>query len=126
MIKSYRDLIVYRRAYAVSLEVHRLSLEFPRIEQYVLGDQLRRASKSIALNIAEGYGKRESVAEFKRFLSIALGSCDETRVCLDYSIDLGYITAEQHAKYSAEYDEIGKMLSTLYKNWQKPNQVQPQ
>ena len=118
MIQSYRDLVVYQRAYSVSLEVHKMSLEFPRIEQYVLGDQLRRASKSIALNIAEGYGKRVSVAEFKRFLVIALGSCDEVRVCLDYCKDLGYINEEIYVKYSKEYDEIGKMLSALHKNWQ--------
>ncbi len=75
------DLVVFRRAYAVSLDVHRASLRFPQIEQFGLGDQVRRASKSICANVAEGFGKQShSVAEFRRFLSIAIGSSDEMRV----------------------------------------------
>jgi four helix bundle protein len=65
----------------VSLEIHRQSLCFPVIEQRVLGDQLRRASKSICANVAEGYGRQKrSKAEFKRFLQMAIGSSDEIRV----------------------------------------------
>ena len=61
------DLQVLRRAYALSLEVHRASLTFPRIEQWALADQVRRASKSIGVNLAEGYAERvHSQAEFKR------------------------------------------------------------
>ena len=58
-VKSFEDLDVFRRAYRVSLEVHRASLEFPRIEQSALADQLRRASKSIRANIAEGFGRQK-------------------------------------------------------------------
>ena len=72
VVHSFEDLEVFKRAYRVSLEVHRISLGFPRIEQFALGDQVRRASKSICGNIAEGFGKQsQSVAEFKRFLRIA-------------------------------------------------------
>jgi four helix bundle protein len=53
------DLDVFRRAYALSLEVHRASLEFPRIEQFALADQIRRASKSICANLAEGFGRQQ-------------------------------------------------------------------
>lgn len=67
-VSSVEDLNVFRRAYAASLEMHRASLQFPTIEQrYGVADQLRRASKSICSNLAEGFGKqRSSVAEFKR------------------------------------------------------------
>lgn len=79
--KSFEDIEVFQRAYKLSLIVHRLSLTFPAIEQYALGDQIRRASKSICANIAEGYGKQKrSSAEFRRFLLMALGSSDEMRV----------------------------------------------
>ena len=61
-IVSFEDLEVFKRAYRVSLEVHRASLSFPAIEQRALADQVRRASKSICANIAEGYGKAEAVA----------------------------------------------------------------
>ena len=56
--RRFEDLDVFRRAYALSLEVHRASLGFPRIEQFALADQIRRASKSICANIAEGFGKQ--------------------------------------------------------------------
>ena len=69
------DLEVFRRAYRLSLEVHRASLEFPRIEQFALADQIRRASKSICANLAEGFGRqRISKPEFRRFLAMAIGS----------------------------------------------------
>ena len=57
-LQGFEDLDVFRRAYRVSLEVHRASLEFPRIEQFALADQIRRASKSICANLAEGFGRR--------------------------------------------------------------------
>ena len=58
-VRSFEDLEVFQRAYRMALEVHRISLTFPQIEQRVLGDQLRRASKSICANIAEGFGNSE-------------------------------------------------------------------
>ena len=72
------DLQVFQRAYQLSLEIHRVSLTLPPIEQRALADQLRRASKSICVNVAEGFAKRVySQAEFKRFLLMSLGSSDE-------------------------------------------------
>jgi four helix bundle protein len=77
-VRSFEDLAVFKRASRVSLEVHRKSLVFPTIEQRALGDQVRRASKSVCANIAEGFGKqRQSAAEFKRYLMVAMGSADE-------------------------------------------------
>ena len=93
--RRFEDLEVFRRAYRLSLEVHRVSLEFPRIEQFALADQIRRASKSICANIAEGFGKqRQSRTEFHRFVSMAIGSADEMQVWTLYARDLGYIGAE--------------------------------
>ena len=80
-VESFEDLEVFQRAYRLSLEVHRASLKLPGIEQQALGDQIRRASKSICANVAEGYGRQNrSKAEFKRFLAMAIGSADEMRV----------------------------------------------
>ena len=118
MIKSYDDLEVYKLAYESSLEIHRLSLTFPKLEQFELASQIRHATKSIALNIAEGYGKRTSKAEFKRYLTMALGSNDEVRVQLRYCKDLGYITEAQYAEHEKCHVSIGKMLSKLIQIWQ--------
>ena len=117
MIRSYEDIEAYQLAYQGSLEIHKLSLTFPKHEMQELGSQIRRSTKSIAMNIAEGYGKRISIAEFKRFLLIAIGSCDEVRVQLDYSRDLDYISKEQHSALKERYNQIGKMLHGLYRNW---------
>jgi four helix bundle protein len=81
-VSTFEDLEVFQRAYLISLEVHRASLTFPEVERHVLADQIRRASKSICGNIAEGFGKqRRSSAEFRRYLLMAIGSADEMRVC---------------------------------------------
>ena len=89
---KFEDLEVFKRAYVISLEIHKASLEFPKLEQHGLADQIRRASKSICANIAEGVAKAShSKAEFRRYLQVALGSADEMRVWLRYCLDLGYI-----------------------------------
>ncbi len=116
-IKGYEDLKVYRRSYELALVVHRKSLEFPDFERYELGKQLRGASKSIPANIAEGYGQRSSVANFKRFLLMAQGSCDEVKVWLDMARDLGYIKGEEAMELKGSYMEVGKMLNSLIRVW---------
>ena len=114
-VVSFEDLAVFKRAYRVSLEVHRKSLSFPAIEQRVLADQMRRASKSICANIAEGYGRQKrSKAEFKRFLQMAIGSGDEMRVWVRYCLDLGYIDEPTWQTWRDEYQEITRMLQSLH------------
>ena len=114
-VRTFEDLEVFQRAYRLSLEVHRESLTFPKIDQRALGDQIRRASKSIPANIAEGFGKqRLSPAEFKRFLVMAIGSADEMRVWCRYSFDLGYIDEANWQQWRDEYQEIARMLQGLH------------
>ena len=112
--KSFENIEVFQRAYKLSLDVHRISLTLPSIEQYALGDQIRRARKSICANIAEGYGKqKKSAAEFKRFLLMALGSSDEMRVWCRYCFDLGYIPKELWESWCEEYSRISRMIQGL-------------
>ena len=114
-IATFEDLDVFKRAYQVSLDLHRASLKFPSNEQHGLADQIRRASKSICGNIAEGFGKRRrSTAEFKRYLLMAIGSADEMQVWLRYSSDLEYIDRKACAIWRDEYRQIAKMLQGLY------------
>ena len=118
-IDGFEDLKVFQRAYRVSLDIHRATLRFPSVEQHGLADQMRRASKSICANIAEGFAKqRGSAAEFKRYLIMAIGSADEMRVWLRYAHDLGYIDEPTWQRWRTEYQEIVKMLSGLHKSWQ--------
>ncbi len=113
-IRSFEDLEVFKRAYRISLDVHKASLRFAQIEQRALGDQIRRASKSVCANIAEGFGKqRQSKAEFRRFILMAMGSADEMRVWLRYAVDLGYIEQSHWQMWRDEYQQIAKMLQGL-------------
>ncbi len=117
-VRSFEDLQVFQRAYAISLDIHRASLTLPKIEQYALADQMRRASKSVCANIAEGFGKqRASGAEFRRFLTIAIGSCDEMQVWARYALDLGYVPESTIDAWKREYSELAKMLRGLARSW---------
>ena len=117
-IRRVEDLAVFRRAYRLSLDVHRASLEFPRIEQLALADQLRRSSKSICANMAEGFAKQGySAAEYRRYLLAAIGSSDEVQLWLRYCIDLGYLEEELGRKWQDGDIEISRMLRGLHASW---------
>ena len=117
-IKDFTDLVVYQKAYQQSLEVHHTVLKYPQHEQYELASQMRRASKGICANIAEGFGKQNiSKAEFKRFLLMAMGSADEMRVWVQYSVDLGYIDQSRWSAWNKNYTDIAKMLNGLHAKW---------
>ena len=113
----FEELEVFKRAYRISLEIHRTSLAFPRIEQHALADQIRRCSKGICANLAEGFAKSSSSkAELRRFLSMAIGSADEMRVWLRYCRDLEYVSESQWQAWRDEYQEIARMLQGLAKS----------
>ena len=95
-----------------------MTQSFPDHETYEIGSQIRRASISIPLNIAEGYGKKKSSKDFKRFLSMSLGSCNEMEVLLDLIKDLHYINENQHSVLYEKYTVLGKRIYTLMEKWQ--------
>ncbi len=118
-IERVEDLQVFQRAYKASLKIHQLSLQMPKEEQFNgIADQIRRATKGICANLAEGFGKRAiSGKEFLRYLSIAIGSANEIRVWLRYSYDLGYMSEQDWKHFKQEYLEIAKMLGGLHQKW---------
>ena len=121
-LSSFEDLEVFQRAYRISLDLHKATLRFPKVEERILADQIRRASKSICGNIAEGFGKqRRSSAEFKRYLLMAIGSADEMQVWLRYCADLGYVDRETCERWRDEYRQIARMLQGLYSSWVGPS-----
>ncbi len=114
---AFEDLEVFKRAYRISLDVHRASLDFPAVEQRALADQIRRASKSICANLAEGFARQgRAPADFRRFIVMAVGSSDEMRVWLRYCFDLGTIDEATWKAWRDEYQEISKMLQGLHKS----------
>lgn len=79
-----------------------------------MASQMRRASKSICANMAEGFAKQaQSIAEFKRFLSLGIGSCGELQIWINFSRDLGYIALEKIFELKNRYDKVVRMLQNL-------------
>jgi len=113
MIKSYRDLEVWQRAVNFAVMVYNETDAFPPSETYGLTSQLRRASVSIASNIAEGHGR--SNPGFARYLRIAMGSVSELETQLEISQRIGYITPESFDRLRGELTIIGKQLNVLLK-----------
>ena len=111
------SLDAFRRAYTLSLDVHRASQAFPKNEQYGgLADQLRRSSKSICALLSEGMGRqRGSEVEFRRYVIMALGSAEESKLWCVYVRDLAYIEAVHADKWIEEFSEIARMLQGLVK-----------
>ncbi len=109
------DLKVFRMAYVVSLDVHRASLSWPKVEQYGgVADQVRRASKAVCALMVEGSGRlRGSRVEFRRYLLMALGSADEAKLWCRYAEDLGYVDAAQAEQWRATFAEVARMLQGL-------------
>ena len=82
-----------------------------------MASQIRRSSKSIPVNIAEGMGKQESNRDVKHYIRIALGSNDETKVWLEFSKDLGYVDEQTFQQYEDRYNEIGRMIRGVLKRY---------
>jgi len=116
-IKSIKDLKVYNLAFELALDIFKLTLNFPKEERYSLTDQIRRSSRSVAINIREGFAKRKYENVFTRHLNDSLGSSEETRGWLDFAIRCGYINQASHESPDSRYDEINAMLYRLMNNW---------
>lgn len=120
MIKSFLDLDVYKESFRLSIEIEDLVEEFPAKEKFLLSDQMRRASRAIPALIAEGYSKRESVKEFKKFLRDALAEANEMINHLSFAKVRGYIKKPGYVDELIDrYHIIGKKLTRLHDNWQK-------
>jgi four helix bundle protein len=116
-IRCLQDLEVYRLSYSLSVEIHNLTLSFPKEELYSLTNQIRRSSRSVAVNISEGYAKRYYENLFRQHLVIALGSLAETKTWLKFANDFSYINPEKYKDFYGRYDTIGAMIFKLLTNW---------
>jgi four helix bundle protein len=118
-VKNYTDLLVYKQAYRLTLRVSSFSKTMPREEQFELGRQLRRSSRSVGANIVEGWTKRVSPAEFKRHLVIAAGELAETKYWLELAADEGFVVRHTAESLVGEYSKLGFMIHNLWKEWRK-------
>ena len=112
-INSFRDLIVFQKAYKLAMEIFNITKSFPKEERYSLTDQIRRSSRSVTSNLAEAWAKKIYIKSFVSKLSDSLGEEYETEVWLDYSRDCEYIDIETYKKLMNGYDEVRKMLISM-------------
>ena len=111
--ESFRDLLVYQKAKALSKEIFQLTKSFPREEAYSLTDQIRRCSRSIGAQISEAWAKRLYEKHFISKLTDADGEQNETQHWIDTAKDCEYITAKQASALIKQCEEIGRLLGGM-------------
>jgi four helix bundle protein len=116
MLRGHRDLKVFQLAYRLAMEIFHLSKHSPREEVYSLTDQIRRSSRSVAANLAEGFRKRRYPNMLVNKLTDCDGEATETQVWLDFALDCGYLSKENHDHLTNGYEEVGRMLSGMMAN----------
>ncbi|HVP43076.1 MAG TPA: four helix bundle protein [Terriglobales bacterium] len=118
-MRNFRELKVWEKSHALTLDVYRATQNFPKQEQYLLTSQLRRAAQSIPENIAEGAGK-DSRRDFGRFLQIAKGSASELEYELLLAKDLHYLNETDYARMNEAVVEIKRMLTGFLQYLEQP------
>jgi four helix bundle protein len=111
-IKSFRDLVVWQRAVDLAVHVYKVSEQFPKSEMYGLTNQMRRASVSVASNIAEGYNRPQ--AELRHFFEIARGSLAELETQLEIAPRIGFLPPQTYTDLLAKINTLGRQLNVFY------------
>lgn len=114
IVKTYRDLVVWQKAYELAKRVYQITKGFPKEELYGISSQIRRAAVSVPSNIAEGYGRRRRL-EYERFLSIARGSLFELQTQLCLAKDLSLADKNEFPELLQLCNEVERMLNSLIK-----------
>ena len=115
LLQGVKDLKVYQLSSELAVRVFEITKRFPKEESYSLTDQIRRSSRSVTVNIREGFAKRRYKPVFTRHLVDALGSNEETREWLNFSLKFQYITQKDFDTLDQRHDEVTAMLYSLIK-----------
>lgn len=108
---------VYQSSHNLAMKIFVLTKIFPVEERYSLTDQIRRSSRSVAANIAEGWGKRIFPLQFKKHLVDSLGSLEETKSWLKFSKDCDYLQSADYEELFSAYDNLGGKIWKLHEVW---------
>jgi four helix bundle protein len=111
-MKNYKNLIVWQKAHALAVYVYKETSAFPKLEQFGLTSQLRRAATSIPTNLAEGCGKYTQ-SDLPNYFQIALGSSNEVEYLIFLSHELGYLNDESYKSLDKQVNEVKAMLISL-------------
>lgn len=113
MTGSFKELKVYQLAYEAARNIFRITKSFPKEETYSLTDQIRRSSRSVCVNIGEGYRKRIYPKHFTSKMTDADGEATETSIWLDFALDCAHLNQVDFDALQAKYQEIGRMLNSM-------------
>jgi four helix bundle protein len=113
---NFKELAVYKKAFALAMEIFHLSKSFPKEEMYSLTDQIRRSSRSVCTNVGESYRKRQYPAHFVSKVSDSDMENTETQVWLDFAKECGYITSKTFTELLAKSEEVGRLLNHMMAN----------
>ena len=114
-LNSIRDLDVYNIAFETAMTIFKISKTFPKDEKYALTDQVRRSSRSVCANLAEGWRKRKYQAVFINKLLDAAQEAAETQTWLDFAVHCGYIDDNIFRELYEKYEHVFAMLNTMEK-----------
>ena len=114
-LNSVRDLDVYNIAFEAAMTIFKISKTFPKDEKYALTDQVRRSSRSVCANLAEGWRKRKYQAVFINKLLDAAQEAAETQTWLDFALHCGYIDNNVFREIYEKYEHVFAMLHTMEK-----------
>lgn len=115
----YQELKAYKKAFGLAMKIFEITKNFPKEERYSLTDQIRRSSRSVCANIAEGYRKRIYTKHFIAKLSDADMENSETQVWLEFTLACNYISEEKKKELYKESLEVGKLLGYMIQYPQK-------
>ena len=110
---SYKDLEVYKKAYASAMEIFEISKSFPAEEKYSLTDQVRRSSRSVCANLGEAYRRRKYPAHFLSKLSDSDAENTETEIWIQFAFDCKYINETNFRELSEKSSEVGRMIGYM-------------
>lgn len=116
---TFRDLTAYKKAFALAMDIFRISEKFPPEEKYSLTDQIRRSSRSVCSSIGEAYRKRHYPAHFLSKSTDAGMENTETRVWLDFALSCEYISKPTWDELEFKSEEVGKLLNHMIENPEK-------
>lgn len=118
-IRHFRDLDVYRRAFDAAIEIFQITKGFPSEEKFSLVDQIRRSSRSVCANLAEGWRKRKYMAVFKNKVTDSMQEASETQCWLEFCLACKYIDKNTFNKLDNEYEQLISMLNSMEMNARK-------
>ena len=119
MATGFRNLTVYKKAFALAMDIYHVSKKFPKDELYSLTNQIRRSSRAVCSNIGEGYRKRLYEAHFVSKISDSDMENTETHVWLDFALACKYILKEIFNDFNRRSEEIGRLLNHVIQNPEK-------